>query len=98
MDTPLPDSAPHDPLTRWIGQKVVLDTQGPLIYIGTLTAVDTQALMLRDADVHDCRDSRSSKEFYLAQTRTVGIHVNRAEVMVQRAVVASTSLLEAVIA
>ncbi|NNM86337.1 MAG: hypothetical protein HKL96_11355 [Phycisphaerales bacterium] len=98
MDTPPPNAATHDPLTRWIGQKVVLDTQGPLIYIGTLAAVHAQALVLCDADVHDCHDSRSSKEFYLAQTRIVGVHVNRVEVIIQRTVVASASLLEAILA
>ena len=33
-DTPTPD-----PLTPFLGQTVILDTQGPLIYIGQLTLV-----------------------------------------------------------
>ncbi|MHC4236184.1 MAG: LSm family protein [Planctomycetota bacterium] len=49
-------------LQRWIGKRVVLDTAGPIVYLGTLTDVTQAGLQLEDADVHDCRDGHASKE------------------------------------
>ena len=83
----------HDPLLGWVGQIVVLDTQGPLVYIGTLEAVATGFLTLAEADVHDTNDARATKELYLAETRVLGVRVNRSRVVVVRGHVASMSLL-----
>lgn len=84
---------PADPLLAWIGQIVVLDTQGPLIYIGTLIAATWAFVELRDVDVHDTNDARATKDLYLTETRHLGVRVNRAKVIVHRAQVISASLL-----
>jgi len=73
---------------------VVLDTQGPLIYIGTLEHVTDAFVVLKDADVHDSNDSRATKDLYLVETRDLGVRVNRMRVVVMLAQVASVSLLE----
>jgi hypothetical protein len=91
-DTPVVDG-----LTAFIGQPVVLDTQGPLIYIGTLQCVSAATLFLTDADVHDSNDSRASKDLYLVETRVLGVRVNRRTVLVMRHLVASISLLRDVV-
>ena len=93
---PTPPDTGQDPLLAWIGQTVILDTQGPLLYIGTLEHASAGFLVLIDADVHHAGDSRSTREFYLAQAHDVGVHVNRARVLIARPQIASVSLLSAV--
>jgi hypothetical protein len=91
------DSAPPDPLAAFQGEMVVLDTQGPLIYIGQLACVTGISLLLVGADVHDSNDSRTSKDLYIVETRDLGVRVNRTQVVVMRAPIASVSLLKDVV-
>lgn len=92
MDTPSLDL-----LASFVGQIVILDTQGPLIYIGTLELVSDGVLVLAMADVHDCNDSRASKDLYIVETRDLGVRSNRQRVLVMRHQVASISLLQEVV-
>ncbi|HVS71244.1 MAG TPA: hypothetical protein VHQ47_08315 [Phycisphaerae bacterium] len=85
--------APDDFLSELVGRVVVLDTQGPLLYVGTLERVAGVFLHLTQADVHDINDSRASKDLYLVETRDLGVRVNREAVVVMRSQVASVSLL-----
>ena len=87
------DTPETDPLALFLGQLVVLDTQGPLLYIGTLQGLTPASLLLADADVHDTNDSRSSKDLYLVETRDLGVRINRTLVLVMRQQIASISLL-----
>jgi len=89
--------ADSEPLHAYLEQTVILDTQGPLIYIGTLRGVTEAYLVLHDADVHDSNDSRATKDLYLAETRTLGVRVNRGKVLVMRQQIASISLLHEVV-
>lgn len=91
------DKPAIDPLVEFIGETVIFDTQGPLIYIGKLERVTEHSLLLIGADVYDTNDSRASKDLYLVETRDLGIRVNRSLVMVMRAQIASVSLLRDVI-
>ena len=77
-----------------VGRQVVLDTCGPILYIGTLRAVATDGFSLENADMHDCRDGHASKEQYLMESRTAGIRANRQRVLVLREAVISVSALE----
>ena len=86
-----------DPLTRFVNERVVLDTHTPIVYIGTLLEVTDNAFVLADADMHDCRDGHANKEHYLAEIRRGGIEVNRRSVIVSRSVVISVSRLEDVV-
>jgi hypothetical protein len=72
---------------------VVLDTQGPLIYIGTLELATSAFIQLRDVDVHDTNDARATKDLYLIESRHLGVRVNRSKVVVHRAQIISASLL-----
>jgi hypothetical protein len=87
----------EDPVRDLVGKVVVLDTQGPLIYIGTLAQVTEAFYVLMEADVHDSNDSRASKDLYVVEARDLGVRVNRKRVLVMRAQVASASLLADVV-
>jgi hypothetical protein len=93
----MPDTGGQDGLERFVGQVVVLDTQGPLIFIGTLERATGGTLLLVDADVHDTNDSRASKDLYVVETRDLGVRVNRRAAVVMRHQVASVSLLREVV-
>lgn len=88
-------------LEQYLSKRVVLDTQGPLLFIGTLTAFDQTGFWLRDADVRDRTDGHSTKEEYISNAslleRSGSRHVNRKRVFVERAVVASISALDEVV-
>ena len=90
----VPTAPGTHPLENLCGRVVILDTPGPLIYIGTLKSVHQDILVLEEADVHDTNDSRSTKDYYISQTRDLGVRANRAMVMVHRGYVISVSLLE----
>ena len=84
-------------LAEFLHQTVVLDTQGPLIYIGTLQVLTDAYFVLADADVHDTNDSRASKDLYLVETRDLEVRSNRRRVVVMRSQIASISLLKDVV-
>ena len=81
-----------------VGQLVVLDTAGPLVYLGTLEAVTAEGFWLRDADVHNRTDGHANNELYVIEAKREGIRVNRRQVLVLRPTVASVSPLAAVAA
>jgi hypothetical protein len=86
-------SAKIDPIEELSGEIVVLDTASPLIYVGKLLRITPHVLELCEADVHDMNDSRSTKDFYLLQTRDLGVRPNRARVLIHRSHVTSVSRL-----
>ena len=86
-----------DPLEEMLGQKVVLDTLTPIVYLGTLSALSEHAIVLVDADIHDCRDGTANKEGYVADAVSDGVAANRRRIVVMRSVVISASLLADVI-
>ncbi len=77
-----------------IGRKVVLDTAGPILYLGTLQAVTGEGFWLSEADVHDRNEGNMNKEHYVIESRKQGISANRRRVLVLRTVVVSISALE----
>lgn len=80
-----------------IGQTVVLDLASPYVCVGVLEAADHHYLVLADADLHDLRDSKTTRDHYLVQCLRVGVRVNRKRVFVQRNEVVSLSALDAVV-
>ena len=87
------DAQTAHPLAEFLGQVVVLDTQGPLIYLGTLIETRPEFVVLAEADVHDSNDSRATKDLYLVESRDLGVRMNRKRVLVTSAQIASISLL-----
>lgn len=76
---------------------MVLDVASPYVYIGTLSGWDPLYLHLEDADVHDLRDTKTTREVYLVDAKRLGINSNRKRVMVRTADVVSLSALEEIV-
>jgi len=84
-------------LEQWIGHKVVVDMRSSYVCLGTLDRVDEVYLELRHADLHDLRDTDSTREYYVAASRATGIKRNRKRVLLVRADIVAVSLLEDVV-
>jgi len=84
-------------LQSLIHHPVVLDTFGPVVYLGTLAEVTESGVWLTDADVHDCRDGHATRELYVLDAARDGISPNRKRVYVLRSGVASVSRLDEVV-
>jgi len=70
-------------LQEWIGQRVVLDVRSPYVILGVLSGCRPGWVELADADVHDLRDSQSTRELYLVDAARHGIRRNRRRVCVR---------------
>ena len=78
-----------------VGRQIVVDTDGPLVYIGTLAEVGHGVMAFGEVDVHDMRDSQSvtTREVYIMQSRKHGVQANREGVRIPLDKVSSVSLL-----
>ena len=84
-------------LQALLGQEVVVDTRSPWMYIGTLAAIQTDSVLLKNVDVHDAGETSTPKERYLIDSCATGIKANRSSVYVNLEYVVSVSLLADVI-
>jgi hypothetical protein len=84
-------------LEALIGCEVVLDLASPFVVLGRLAAADHRYLILADADVHDLRDTATTREIYVLKSRRHGISANRQRVLVRRDEIVSLSALEDVL-
>ena len=84
-------------LEEFLGQQVVIDLRSHYVCLGTLHRVDELYLEMRNADLHDLRDSDTNRETYVASSRYTGIKRNRKKVFVVRAEVVAISQLEDVV-
>jgi hypothetical protein len=72
-------------LEELLGQKVVVDLKSTFVCLGTLMRVDDQYLELRNADLHDLRDTHTSRENYVAASLATGVKRNRKRILLNRA-------------
>ena len=84
-------------LQEFVGQRVVIDLKSPYVCLGTLEHLNEHYLELRNADLHDLRDSDTSRENYVAASKTTGIKRNRRRLILVRAEVVAVSHLEDVV-
>jgi hypothetical protein len=70
-------------LTALMGQVVVIDLKSTYVCLGTLVSCDDLFLELRDADLHDFRDSSATREVYVYDSARLGIRRNRARVLIR---------------
>lgn len=80
-------------LDELVGQVVVIDMSSRYVCLGTLTRFDEHFVELHDADLHDLRDSDTTRENYVAASVMTGIKRNRARVLVVRSEVVAYSRL-----
>lgn len=81
-------------LQSLLDRTVVLDTAGPIVYLGVLKGVSAAGFWLEGVDVHDCREGHASKEVYLFESRRDGVTPNRLRVFVMASTVLSVSALD----
>lgn len=86
---------PH--FEKLLGREVVLDVVSQYVYLGTLTGCDDKYLVLEQADVHDLRDTASTRELYIVESRRFGIRSNRDRVLIRVGELVSISALADVI-
>lgn len=84
-------------LSDLLDQKVVVDCRSAFVCLGTLKGFDDHFLELRNADLHDLRDTDSSRENYVAGSVATGIKRNRKRVLLTRVDVVAISRLEDVV-
>ena len=91
------NSSDQSALQSLIGRQIVLDVSSPFVYVGTLEGQDDRYLILADADVHDLRDSNTTREAYVHESKLHGVGTNRKRVFIRRAEIVSISALEDVV-
>jgi hypothetical protein len=84
-------------LEEFLKQVVVVDLRSTFVCLGTLEKMDDTYLELRDADLHDLRDTRTSRENYVAAAKATGIKPNRQRVLVVRAEMVAIARLRDVV-
>ena len=91
------DPEPSPLLEQLIGQPVVIDVASLYVYVGTLSEMDHKYLILTDADVHDLRDTTTTRELYVLESKRHGLSANRKRVFVSRHEIVSLSALKDVV-
>ncbi len=84
-------------LEEMIGQKVVVDLRSQFVCLGTLVRVGEHFVEMRNADLHDLRDTDTTRENYVAASRATGIKRNRKRLLLVRAEMVAVSRLEDVV-
>ena len=84
-------------LDEFINHKVVIDLSGPYVCLGTLVHFDEHWLELRNADLHDFRDTDTARENYVAASRATGIKRNRKRLLLVRSEVVAIARLDDVV-
>ena len=80
-------------LEEFLNEKVVVDLKSPFVCLGTLIRFDDHYLELKGADLHDLRDTDTSRENYVAASERTGIKRNRKKVVLFRSDVVAISRL-----
>jgi len=86
-------AAANTHIEEFLGTEVVLDMASYYVYVGTLAGEDAHYLVLENADVHDLRDTATTREMYVLDTKRHGVRSNRKRVMVRRDEIVSISAL-----
>lgn len=71
-------------IEEFLKQKVVVDLRSEYVCLGTLIAADPHFLELKNADLHDLRDSDTTRENYIEASVRTGIKRNRKRVFLRR--------------
>jgi len=68
---------------EWIGETVVVDFRSPMLAIGKLERADDDLLEMHDADLHDLRDTDTTRELYVVKAARYGVQANRQVLLVR---------------
>lgn len=72
-------------LDEYLNERVVIDMSSLFVCLGKLVRYDEHFLELRNADIHDLRDTETTRENYVAESVATGVKRNRKKVIVRRA-------------
>ena len=86
-----------DSLLSYLQQRIVLDLQSPYVCLGKLIRIDAHHYVLEDADLHDFRDSPTTRENYLVAAKIAGVKPNRKQVLIRSEEVVAISLFDHII-
>lgn len=81
-------------LEEFLNQKVVVDLASPYVCLGRLVRYDTMFLELKNADLHDLRDTDTTRENYVVASVRTGIKRNRRRLIVKMSEVVAIARLE----
>jgi transposase len=81
-------------LEELIGEIVVIDLRSPYVCLGKLSRIEPDYLELRHADLHDLRDTETSRENYIASSHDTGIKRNRKKLWLMRSEVVAIARLK----
>ena len=84
-------------LSRLVGQPLVLDMASRYVVLGTLVEATPRFVILSDADVHDLRDTSTTRDSYVLDARRFGISVSRSEAWIRIEEIVGISRLDAVV-
>jgi hypothetical protein len=84
-------------LEELMGEKVVVDLRSAFVCLGTLLRADEHFLELRNADLHDLRDTETSRELYVAESMATGIKRNRRRVLLVRSEIIAVCRLDDIV-
>lgn len=84
-------------LEDYLDKRVVIDLSSTFVCLGKLTRYDEHFLELKSADVHDLRDTETTREIYVADSVATGIKRNRKRVLIRRDQMVAISLLDDVV-
>jgi hypothetical protein len=84
-------------IQKHVGKVVVIDLESPYVVIGTLVGVNDRYFELADADIHDLRDSETTREAYVADVKASGVPVNRKSVLIPQDQAISIAALDDVV-
>jgi len=83
----------HQGKSELHGITVVVDTDGPEIYVGRCDDMDEERVILLDADVHRDGDSGASKRQYVERASRFGVWKKHARIVLPRRSVVSVERL-----
>ena len=84
-------------IQEYVNQKVVVDLRSSFVCLGVLTRFDDHFLELKNADLHDLRDTQTTRENYVAASWATGIKRNRKRVLLFRAEVIAITLFDDIV-
>ena len=84
-------------LHEMIGEKVVLDLRSEFVCLGTIVRVDEHFVEVKNADLHDLRDTDTTRENYTASSRDTGIKRNRRRLILLRSEIIAVARLDDVV-
>lgn len=84
-------------LDSLLDQRVVIDLTSQYVVLGSFTGYNEHFIELKNADLHDLRDTETTRENYVAASAATGVKRNRRKVYIARHEMVAIGALEDVV-